>query len=189
MDRIDNHLREISYKSYLKSINFLGFGIIEGIYRILAFSSVIISFLSWLKNQEKINLTDFSPVSSINEYSIPFPIFFYCFDHYSLKQKKKKEKVCFKLTKIFLILFYWCYMTATYYLYKNEKFNRFSSLSKNMQSMINLLNFFIALLPVLACYYSKILIDKEYFSEPSNQQNNIVLNKIEPKKFNFDQNS
>ncbi len=80
-------------------------------------------------------------------------------------------------------------MTATYYLYKNEKFNRFSSLSKNMQSMINLLNFFIALLPVLASYYSKILIDKEYFSEPSNQQNKIVLNKIEPKKFNFDQNT
>lgn len=85
MDRIDSHLREISYKSYLNSMDFLGFGIIKGTYRILAFASVIISFLSWLKNEDKINLSDFSPISSINEFSVPLPIFFYLFDHFSLK--------------------------------------------------------------------------------------------------------
>ena len=85
MDRIDNHLREISYKSYLNSMDFLGFGIIQGTYRILAFASVIISFLSWLKNEDKIKLKDFSPISSINEFSVPLPIFFYLFDHFSLK--------------------------------------------------------------------------------------------------------
>ena len=84
MDRIDNHLREISYKSYLNSIDFLGFGIIQGIYRILAFASVIISFLSWLKNEGKINISEFSPITSINEFSIPLPIFFYLHDYYSL---------------------------------------------------------------------------------------------------------
>ena len=85
MDRIDNHLREISYKSYLNSMDFLTFGIIQGAYRILACANVIISFLIWLKNQDKIQLSDFSPISSINEYSIPFPIIFYCYDYFLLK--------------------------------------------------------------------------------------------------------
>jgi hypothetical protein len=58
-------------------------------------------------------------------------------------------------------------MIAAYQLYKKEKTNRFSLLSKNVQSMINLLNFFIALFPVFSSYYSKILIEKEYFTEPA----------------------
>ena len=55
-------------------------------------------------------------------------------------------------------------MIIVYQFYKNENKIHFISISKNTQSMINLLNFFIALFPILAIYYSKILINNEYFT-------------------------
>ena len=55
-------------------------------------------------------------------------------------------------------------MIIVYQFYKNENKIHFISISKNTQSMINLLNFFIALFPILAIYYSKILINNEYFN-------------------------